>query len=134
MDEREALRRRASPRRLVLLSEVARFTPHLLEQLERNGFELVDRPDLAGSTDEKALISALEGAWGTVAGSERYGPSVFKAVPTLTAIARTGAGYDAIDAQAATRHGVAVLTTPWANTQSVADFTLALILACLRRT
>lgn len=49
-------------------------------------------------------------------------------------IARTGVGYDAIDVDAATELGVAVVTTPGANAEAVADFTVALILACLRRT
>jgi phosphoglycerate dehydrogenase-like enzyme len=120
-------------RRIVLLSGVVRYTPHLLKQLEQDGFEISERLDLVGSTDEAQLISALAGAWGTVAGSERYTRSVFEAVPTLQVIARPGVGYDAIDMKAATEHNVAVTITPGANTESVADLTLALILSCLRR-
>src|SRR5438094_759046 len=40
--------------------------------------------------------------------------------------------YDAIDVAAATAHGVLVFTTPGTVTESVADFTLALMLGCLR--
>src|SRR5206468_1186296 len=50
----------------------------------------------------------------------------------LRVIARTGVGYDAIDVAAATAHGVLVFTTPGTVTESVADFTLALMLGCLR--
>jgi len=52
---------------------------------------------------------------------------------TVRVIARTGVGYDAIDVGAATDLGVAVVTTPGANAEAVADFTLALMLASLRR-
>ena len=54
-------------------------------------------------------------------------------LPTLRAIARPGVGVDAIDLEGATRLGIAVMTTPGANDESVADHTLALILASLRR-
>jgi phosphoglycerate dehydrogenase-like enzyme len=42
-------------------------------------------------------------------------------------------GTDSIDLEAAARHGVAVCTTPGANTATTADHTLALMLAALRR-
>jgi phosphoglycerate dehydrogenase-like enzyme len=51
----------------------------------------------------------------------------------LRAIARCGVGFDAIDLDRATERGVAVVTTPGANAASVADFTLMLMLACVRR-
>ena len=51
----------------------------------------------------------------------------------LRVIARTGVGYDTIDVEAATAHGVTVCTTPGTNEQSVADLTFALLLALARR-
>jgi len=44
-----------------------------------------------------------------------------------------GVGFECIDLEAATEQGVLVLTTPGANAEHVADFALALMLACLRR-
>jgi len=91
------------------------------------------RLDLTASTGEAELISALDGAWGTIAGTERYSRSVFEGVPSLKVVARLGVGYDTIDIGAASTHHVAVVVTPGANTESVADLTLALILGCVRR-
>ena len=53
--------------------------------------------------------------------------------PRLRVLARVGVGVDTIDLDAATEAGVAVTTTPGINTNTVADHTLALILACVRR-
>lgn len=121
-------------RKLVLLSEWVNHAARELEPLGRFGFQLVNRAGPGESFDEGRLISALAGAWGVIAGSERYSRRVLEAVPTLRVIARTGVGYDAIDVDAANDLGMAVITTPGANAEAVADFTLALILACLRRT
>jgi phosphoglycerate dehydrogenase-like enzyme len=60
-------------------------------------------------------------------------PDLFAMAPRLRAIARTGVGYDLIDVPAATRHRVAVTITPGTNQGSVAEQTMALLLALARR-
>jgi phosphoglycerate dehydrogenase-like enzyme len=113
---------------------VVRHAKAELALLERSGFDLVDRTVLDESASEDQLISALAGAWAVIAGGERYSRRVIDAVPTLRAIARTGIGFDAIDVTAATESRVAVIVTPGANSESVADFAVALALSCLRGT
>jgi glyoxylate reductase len=54
-------------------------------------------------------------------------------LPTLKLIANCAVGYDNIDLDAAKRYGVMVTNTPEILTETVADFTLALILAIARR-
>lgn len=51
----------------------------------------------------------------------------------LRAIARTGAGYDNLDVEAATERGVPIVYAPGVGTQPVAEGTLALILAAAKR-
>ena len=118
----------------MLLSDAARHAADQLEPLRAFGFEFFNLAVPGQPYDESRLISRIAGAWGVIAGSETYSRAVPEAVPTLRVIARTGVGYDAIDLDAANELGVAVVTTPGANAEAVADFTLALILACLRRT
>jgi D-3-phosphoglycerate dehydrogenase / 2-oxoglutarate reductase len=121
-------------RRVVVLSAVVGHVSNQLEPLEKLGFELINLPDPRQALDERQIIAALDRAWGVIAGGETYSRQVLESVRTLRVIARTGVGYDAIDVDAATELGVAVVTTPGANAEAVADFTVALILACLRRT
>jgi D-3-phosphoglycerate dehydrogenase / 2-oxoglutarate reductase len=118
---------------LVLFSEVVHHASDQVIGLEDYGFELVDVVGVSSEGDEAKLIETLDQAWGVIAGAEIYSRRILEAVPTLRVIARTGSGFDTVDLEAATEHGIAVLTTPGANAESVADFTLALTLACLRR-
>jgi D-3-phosphoglycerate dehydrogenase len=54
---------------------------------------------------------------------------VFAAAPDLRVVAKHGAGYDTVDLAAATEAGVPVLIAAGANAYSVAELTIALILA-----
>jgi phosphoglycerate dehydrogenase-like enzyme len=96
------------------------------------GFEPVDVIGDFALTAEQlrqhlATIDAL------IAGGERVTRETFQSAPRLRAIARTGVGYDLIDVNAATERRVAVTITPGTNQESVAEHTLALLLALLRR-
>ena len=118
--------------RVVLVSEIARLGRRRLEPLERT-FELVDRHDLDNVRDAHVLADGLAGAWAVIAGSERYDADGLDLLPDLRLIARCGVGYDAIDIESATAHGVLVTITVDANSDGVADLAVALMLACLRR-
>jgi D-3-phosphoglycerate dehydrogenase/(S)-sulfolactate dehydrogenase len=54
-------------------------------------------------------------------------------LPKLRIISRSGVGYDAVDVEAATRHGVVLTITPEGNYNAVAEHTLALLLAFTRQ-
>lgn len=56
-----------------------------------------------------------------------------EAAPKLRLIQKIGVGVNTIDLDAARRHGIAVCNMPGANTQAVAESTLMLMLAALRR-
>jgi phosphoglycerate dehydrogenase-like enzyme len=72
-------------------------------------------------------------AFGAVLGSERVDRDMLTSCPHLRVIARTGVGTDGIDIDAATQAGVLVTTTPGVNENTVAEHTLALMLAAVRR-
>jgi D-3-phosphoglycerate dehydrogenase len=82
---------------------------------------------------EGDLIGAVGGAQGVIAGTEPYSRRVLDAMPGLRAISRVGTGTDTIDLAAARARGIQVFTTPEAPVQAVAEHTLALTLAILRR-
>ncbi len=58
---------------------------------------------------------------------------VIAAAPNLKLIQKIGVGVNTIDLDAARAHGVAVANMPGTNSQAVAEMTLALMLATLRR-
>jgi phosphoglycerate dehydrogenase-like enzyme len=74
----------------------------------------------------------LGDAVAAIADADPFDADVLGRAAGLKVIARTGVGLDSIDLDAATRHGVVVTTTPGTNHETVADHTLALMLAVLR--
>jgi D-3-phosphoglycerate dehydrogenase len=68
-----------------------------------------------------------------IAGLDGITRPVIEAADALQVIARYGVGVDAVDLDAAQERGIIVTNTPGANTVSVAELTVALILALARR-
>jgi D-3-phosphoglycerate dehydrogenase len=81
---------------------------------------------------EEDLLVQMPGIHASLAGSEPYTRKVFEALPDLKVVARAGVGYDAVDVEAATDHGVVVAFAPGTNQNSVAEHTFMLILALAR--
>ena len=54
-------------------------------------------------------------------------------MPNLRVLARTGVGVDRVDVAEATRRGIAVVVTPGAGTNAVAEGALAMILHLVKR-
>lgn len=94
------------------------------------------RPDFGPEAQmtEAELLTQLPGCLASLAGSEPYTPAVIAkaAAAGLKVIARAGVGYDAIDLQAATEHGIAVCYAPGTNQEAVAEHAFMLILALVR--
>ena len=77
-----------------------------------------------------AGMGTAEGAIVTVI---PYGEQQFAAAPGLLVVCRSGIGYDAIDVEAATRHGIAVCNVPHGPTVSTAEHATALMMAAAKR-
>src|ERR1700734_3100731 len=67
-----------------------------------------------------------------VGGGVMVDASVLKKAPRLRLVGRAGVGADNVDLDAATKAGVLVMNTPGGNAVSVAEHTLALMLAMAR--
>ena len=100
--------------------------------LRAAGFELRLEPRVAERTPDEVLAIMADATAGVVS-TDPFDRDVLAGCPRLRVLARVGVGVDTIDLDAATEAGVAVTTTPGINTNTVADHTLALILACVRR-
>jgi phosphoglycerate dehydrogenase-like enzyme len=86
-----------------------------------------------GARSTSELRELATGAVGAIVSTDPFDAAVLAGCPDLRVIARVGVGVDSIDLDAATRLGVAVTVTPGANEATVADHTVALMLAVLRR-
>ena len=77
------------------------------------------------------LIERLRGAQAAinVRAYSKFTDEIFAALPELKFLTVMGTGTDNIDLQAAARRGVVVSNTPTAPTVSVAEFTVAMLLA-----
>jgi phosphoglycerate dehydrogenase-like enzyme len=102
------------------------------EILTDAGFDPID-PEGGPALSRAELLPHLPKIDALIAGGERMTPELFEMAPRLRAIARTGVGYDLIDIPAATQNRVAVSITPGTNQESVAEQTMALLLALARK-
>ena len=103
-----------------------------VELLRNEGFD-VGFPELPVLISEYETVEALQEARAVIAGSEPYTASVLSQLPELRVIARCGVGYDRVDVDAATRHGVVLAIAPGGNYEAVAEHTFALLLAVARQ-
>ena len=104
------------------------ITPAGKEYLKQNGCEI---EVLTDCTVENICRHCAD-ADAMLVRTASYPKEIFEAAKKLKVMARFGAGVDNIDLKAATEHGVQVCNAPIANSNSVAEHTIALILACAK--
>lgn len=83
-------------------------------------------------TDAKEYLEELKTADGLLIRLSAIGRAEIAACPGLRVIGRHGVGYDTVDVAAATEAGIPVVITPGANARSVAEHTIALMLALIK--
>ena len=103
-----------------------------LETLRSKGYDL-KLNELGRPLTPEELIERLADCEGCIAGLDYFTGEVIRASKKLRIIARYGAGVDRIDLQAAAEAGVTVTNTPVANSDSVADLAVGLMLAVARK-
>ena len=82
------------------------------------------------ATGFRALLPEIEVLWHVL---KPVTAEVIAAAPKLKLIQKIGSGVNTIDVDAARRRGIAVCNLPGTNSRAVAEMTLLLMLACLRR-
>jgi len=88
---------------------------------------------LAQCKSEDEVIQAAQGANIYLAYKLKVTRQVIAALPRLKLLMSSGSGFDHIDVQAATDHGVIVTNTAGYNVEDVAEHALTLMLACGRK-
>jgi D-3-phosphoglycerate dehydrogenase len=114
--------------RVLLADEIAAEGLAILQASER--LEVDARTDI-----EPAELKAVIGEYDAVIvrSRTRLTADILESAQRLKVIGRAGVGVDNIDVDFATRQGVVVLNAPGGNVISVAEHTLALILAMVRK-
>ncbi len=117
-----------------------RFTVLVADFLAETSIELTILGDIARlvigrATDEVELGAFLPQADAIMVFHDisRLGESSFSQAPRCRGVVRAGVGYNNIDVEAATRHGVVVCNVPDYGTEEVADHAIMFLLALVRR-
>jgi D-3-phosphoglycerate dehydrogenase / 2-oxoglutarate reductase len=119
-------------------------TPQLMrlllpKSLASAGWDIVkSRRDVEGILfdDEdppESLHPALRAVDGVALGHTHFGQAEIDAAPRLRVVGRIGVGYDNVDVAALTRRGIPLMMTDTANSVSVAEHTLAFMLALAKK-
>ncbi len=109
--------------KLVLTQRLAEYGMQFLKEDE---CRVVDK------TDGMDFIDDLRWADGLLVKTGYITEDVIRACPDLKVIARHGVGYDTVDVKTATEFGIPVVNTPGANSRSVAEHTLMMLLAAAK--
>ncbi|MEP6692692.1 MAG: hydroxyacid dehydrogenase [Gemmatimonadaceae bacterium] len=121
------------------MTDAPRFTVLVADAIAKAGltpladdgrFTLITKPGLAGDD----LAAAIAGADAVlVRSATKITRASLARADKLRVIGRAGVGIDALDVDAATERGIAVLTAPAGNTISAAELAFALMLSLVRR-
>lgn len=112
--------------------------PHvaLMESIHPVGIELLtqhcnlDRMPAEVNEEYEKMLARADAV---IIRSTRFTEEMMKRAPKLKVIGRHGAGTDNIDLSAAEKLGIKVVTTPQANTESVAEYVITMALVLLKR-
>jgi phosphoglycerate dehydrogenase-like enzyme len=117
----------------MLVLHTARYTGipwEILKSVVPEGFTVKTLDEL---TYECLVREAVDADYLLVSGRLPIDEGVLAAATHLKMIQRTGVGTEMLDVEVIKRYGIPVYVNAGVNAQSVAEHTLALILACLKR-
>lgn len=97
--------------------------------IEAAGLELVL---LEKYTEKKQLLDAVAAVEAVIIRSDLIDADVLEAAKALKIVVRAGAGFDNVDLEAATNHGVCVMNTPGQNANAVAELALGMMVYAVR--
>jgi D-3-phosphoglycerate dehydrogenase / 2-oxoglutarate reductase len=100
------------------------------ELFEGNGFNLAIHPTYHGDKKEKIAFAA--DADGILVRHTKIDEEFLSGMKYLKAVVRYGVGYDNVDIEACTRHGIKVANVQGYANHAVSDHALALMFSCTR--
>ncbi len=116
---------------LVTATNYSKYCAPAKALLESRGFEIVENEFGRPMTFDE-LKTRVPDICAVIVGVDTWNEDVFALAPRLKVMGRFGIGVDNIDLAAAKRHGIKVMNARGINADSVAEYAVALMLACLR--
>ena len=99
------------------------------KEIDAAGYELAL---LEKYTEKAQLLDAVKDANAIIIRSDIIDAEVLDAAKELKIVVRAGAGYDNVDLDAATAHGVCVMNTPGQNSNAVAELAFGMMVMAAR--
>jgi len=100
---------------------------------ERDDIELVEFPNLISAKDFEAMLKQHAPVHGVALGATRFGEPELEACRDMKVVTRIGVGYDAVDVPALSRRKVPLMVAGTANSPSVAEQALFMMLMLAKR-
>src|SRR6516164_2906698 len=100
---------------------------------ERDDIELVEFPNLISSPDFAELLRQHAPVHGVALGATPFGEAELEASRDMKVVTRIGVGYDAVDVPALSRRKVPLMVAGAANSPSVAEQALFMMLTLAKR-
>ena len=99
----------------------------------RDDIEIVEFPNMISASDFEAMLAAQAPVHGVALGATRFGEPELEASRDMKVVTRIGVGYDAVDVPALSRRKVPLMTAGTANSPSVAEQALFMMLTLAKR-
>jgi D-3-phosphoglycerate dehydrogenase len=99
----------------------------------RDDIEIVEFPNMISASDFEAMLKAQAPVHGVALGATRFGEAELEASEDMKVVTRIGVGYDAVDVPALSRRGVPLMVAGTANSPSVAEQALFMMLTLAKR-
>jgi D-3-phosphoglycerate dehydrogenase len=100
---------------------------------ERDDIELIEFPNLITAPDFEAMLKQHAPVHGVALGATRFGETELEASRDMKVVTRIGVGYDAVDVPALSRRKVPLMVAGTANSPSVAEQALFMMLTLAKR-
>src|ERR1700743_1624479 len=100
---------------------------------ERDDIEMIDFPNMISARDFEALLKEQAPVHGVALGATRFGDPELAAAKDMKVVTRIGVGYDAVDVPALSRHNIPLMVVGIANSPSVAEQALFMMLTLAKR-
>ena len=100
---------------------------------ERDDIEIVEFPNLISAPDFEAMLKQHAPVHGVALGGTRFGEPELDASGDMKVVTRIGVGYDAVDVPALSRRKVPLMVAGAANSPSVAEQALFMMLTLAKR-